>query len=122
MADPDRPKVDSSGAFTIHDNPVPNALPGEMPAAKAIALSPGSVETIRTLQGMALLRLVSKDPATRETFEGDKASVMQQLRQAKGHEALVQYVARLRKKHRKRITVSQELAKMDEKSSEKRKL
>ena len=60
------------------------------------------------------MQLEDKSLVTCEQFAADKVEFMQQIRRIKAHEALVRYVARLRKKFEKEITINPELAKMDD--------
>ena len=74
----------------------------------------GSVESVQTGEGFAVMQLEDKSLVTREQFASDKVDFTQQLRRIKAHEAIVRYVGRLRKKAEKEITINPELAKMDD--------
>jgi hypothetical protein len=121
LKDPGRPEAASSGPFSIQGTPIPNAAPGQTPAAKAFAMDKGSVESVQTGEGFAVMQLEDKSLVTREQFASDKVDFMQQLRRVKAHEALVRYVGRLRKKAEKEITVNPELAKMDDEGARPKK-
>lgn len=114
LQDPQRPDVVESDPFSIQSSPIPNAAAGQTPAAKAFAMEEGAVESVLTTEGVALMQLVSKSIIGPEDFATDKAKFMRMMRQAKGHEALVEYVARLRRQAEKETTINPELAKMDD--------
>lgn len=118
MEDPGRPKPESAGPFNVHGSPIPNAMPGQAPAAKAFTMKPGAVEVFTTSDGVAVMQLTSVDRATRESFETEKAMLMPRLRQVKAYEALTEYVGRLRKKAESRIKISDALLAMDKKSQD----
>jgi peptidyl-prolyl cis-trans isomerase D len=118
LDDPDRPKPESAGPFNVHGTPIPNAMPGQNPAARAFTMKPGEVEVFTTGDGVAVMQLTSVDRVTRASFDSEKAMVMPRLRQLKAHEALTEYVARLRNKVQAGIKISEGLLAMDKKTQE----
>jgi peptidyl-prolyl cis-trans isomerase D len=118
LDDPERPKPESVGPFNVHGSPIPNAMLGQAPAAKAFTMKPGEVEVFTTSDGAAVMQLTSVDRVTRASFDTEKAMIMPRLRQAKAYEALTEYVARLRKKAQAGIKISEGLLAMDKKTQE----
>lgn len=95
-----RPKVEISRPFGIDQNPLPSARSGTSVAALAFQLEKDDAvaeKPIETADGYAVLQLKSKDMATRDAFDEEKADLMAQLRSRKAEEALTSYVERLRK-------------------------
>ncbi|MBN1612519.1 MAG: SurA N-terminal domain-containing protein [Polyangiaceae bacterium] len=118
LDDPGRPKPESVGPFNVHSNPIPNAMLGQTPAARAFTMKPGEIEVFTTGDGVAVMQLSSVDRVTRASFDTEKAMIMPRLRYAKAHEALTEYVARLRKKAQAGIKISEGLLAMDKKTQE----
>jgi hypothetical protein len=118
LDDPGRPKPESVGPFNVHTSPIPDAMLGQAPAARAFTMKPGEVELFTTSNGVAVMQLTSVDRVTRASFDTEKAVVMPRLRQAKAHEALTGYVWRLRKKAQAGIKISEGLLAMDKKNQE----
>jgi peptidyl-prolyl cis-trans isomerase D len=118
LDDPGRPKPESVGPFNVHSNPIPNAMLGQSPAAKAFTMKPGEIDVFTTSDGVAVMQLTSVDRATRASFDAEKAMIMPRLRQLKAREALTEYVARLRKKAQAVIKISDSLLAMDKKNQE----
>jgi parvulin-like peptidyl-prolyl isomerase len=61
---------------------------------------------VKTSEGLCLVQLKERDPATRAQFEKDKGILVRGLRQVRAQEALTGYVADLRKKAEKEIKVN----------------
>jgi peptidyl-prolyl cis-trans isomerase D len=100
LADEDRPQVKNSMPFTIDGTPGPEFSPYSGVASRILALDkPGTLlpEPAATVDGVAVVRLVSKREATRESFEKDAGQLLERMREEKGREAVIEYVARLRK-------------------------
>ena len=57
-----------------------------------------SPQPIATQAGVVVLQLKEKTVPSREEFQKDKANILQSLTEAKANEALVRYVADLRRK------------------------
>jgi peptidyl-prolyl cis-trans isomerase D len=107
LASEDRPQVESSMPFTRGGTVIPNAKPGDDAADQLWAMDkPGVLSTpVETADGAAVVELVEKQLAKRADFDKDKAKLMAQRRTAKAQEAVVDYVARLRKAAEKKISV-----------------
>jgi peptidyl-prolyl cis-trans isomerase D len=100
LADESRPQVKNSTPFTVDGTPGPEFSPYSGVATKILALDkPGALltEPAPTVDGVAVVRLVSKREATRESFDKDAAPLIERMREEKGREAVIEYVARLRK-------------------------
>lgn len=96
-----RPKVEISRPFGRDQNPLPTARTGKSVAALAFQLEKDDAvyeEPIETSDGYAVLQLKSKDLATREAFNEEKAELIAQFRARKAEEALTSYVDGLRKR------------------------
>jgi peptidyl-prolyl cis-trans isomerase D len=96
----DRPKFEVSPPFTASGNPLPDVDPREPLASRAFALDkPDSVDEkpIETANGLVVIQLKEKTPASREEFEKDKWLILGQLRQAKAADAVARYVADLKR-------------------------
>jgi peptidyl-prolyl cis-trans isomerase D len=50
------------------------------------------------MTGLVVIQLKEKTPASREEFEKEKRSILSELRQAKAQDAVVRYVADLKRK------------------------
>jgi len=97
----DRPRVEISAPFPSSGNPLPQVTPKEPLAARAFELkNPDEVwqTPIQTSEGAVVLQLKEKNAASRTDFEKNKAELLGPMRAAKANEALVNYVADLRKK------------------------
>jgi peptidyl-prolyl cis-trans isomerase D len=113
LADAGRPKLETSAPFPIMGSPVPDALPSERAALELFKLDkPDAVLTkpIATQSGLAVVQLKEKSVAKREEFEKDKAAALRTLRQAKGREALMRYLAALRNQSKDKIKLDAALA------------
>jgi peptidyl-prolyl cis-trans isomerase D len=114
-ADAAAPKVTTSMPFTADETPGREFLPFSGIGAKVFALDkPGAVLTapVPTMQGVAVVSLVSKKEATRDDFEKDAPAMMERMRDEKAKEALVEYVARLRKQAAAGIKIDDDLKNM----------
>ncbi|HEY5961014.1 MAG TPA: SurA N-terminal domain-containing protein [Polyangiaceae bacterium] len=121
LADPSAPKVTVSMPFTADETPGREFLPFSGVGAKVFALDkPGAVLNVPvpTMQGVAVVSLVSKKEATREEFEKDAASMIERMRDEKAKEALVDYVARLRKQAANGIKIDDDLKNMKVRGSD----
>lgn len=113
LGDDDRPKVIIGTPFNIAQNPISNALPSEHPAVDAFALKKADAvhkDPIKTTEGFAVMQLKELDLAKREDFEKDKAELLESLRDSKAQDALIRYVAQLRKAAGDALRVNQAFA------------
>lgn len=97
---PDRPRFEVSTPFSVSGNPLPDVVPRESLAARAFELSkPDAVydRPIETETGLVVLQLKEKTAASRAEFDKDKWDIVRRLSRAKGEEALVRYVADLKR-------------------------
>lgn len=97
---PDRPRFEVSTPFSMSGNPLPDVVPRESLAARAFELAkPDAVyeRPIETESGLVVLQLKEKTAASREEFEKEKWDIVRRLSRAKGQEALVRYVADLKR-------------------------
>jgi len=97
----DRPRIEISAPFPSSGNPLPQVTPKEPLAARAFELkNPDEVwqTPIQTSEGAVVLQLKEKNAASRADFDKNKAELLGPMRAAKANEALVNYVADLRKK------------------------
>ncbi|HMJ15629.1 MAG TPA: SurA N-terminal domain-containing protein [Polyangiaceae bacterium] len=100
LADDTRPNLEISAPFGITSSPIPDALPGEPVASHAFALEkPDAVHPapIATERGFAVLQLKEKELSKPEQFEKEKHEIVRSLEHAKATDALVRYLAQLRK-------------------------
>ena len=100
LADADKPQVKNSAPFAIDSVPGREFSSYSGIGAKIFALQkPGDMLAgpVSTMQGTAIVRLVAKHETTSESFDKDGASLMERMREEKGREAVIEYVARLRK-------------------------
>lgn len=109
--DPERPQYLTSSAFNRGGDPIP-AISGEATEGVvkfAFESKPGDLaaEPIRTEDGFIVLALKELKPATREEFDKERDSFMQQLLAAKQAEALAQYVRRLRETEKAEIKIDE---------------
>jgi peptidyl-prolyl cis-trans isomerase D len=113
--DASKPKVAMSMPFGIDETPGREFLPFSGVGAKVFALDkPGAVlaAPVPTMQGVAIVSLVSKKEAARDDFEREAAQLIERMREEKAREALVEYVARLRKLAAANIRVDDDLKNM----------
>lgn len=100
LSAPDRPRFSVSPPFNVSGNPLPSVDPKEPLAARAFELKePDEVykTPIATSEGAVVLQLKEKTAAKREDFEKERPTIMRALQQAKAADALVRYVADLRR-------------------------
>jgi peptidyl-prolyl cis-trans isomerase D len=96
----DRPRFEVSPPFTASGNPLPDVVPRESLAARAFALDKADAideKPIETDTGLVVIQLKEKTPASREEFEKEKWTILAELRRAKARDALVRYVADLKR-------------------------
>jgi peptidyl-prolyl cis-trans isomerase D len=96
----DRPRFEVSPPFTASGNPLPDLEPRESLAARAFALEKADAideKPIETETGLVVIQLKEKTPASREEFEKEKWTILAELRRAKSRDALVRYVADLKR-------------------------
>lgn len=105
-----RPKVEISRPFNVLQNPIRNALQGDV-ASIAFELKPDQLyeKPITTRDGAAVMQLKSKEPAKREEFDKDKVKLIRQLSQVKANELLANYVAKLREEAGDQLTFDKAL-------------
>ncbi|MFO0659237.1 MAG: peptidylprolyl isomerase [Polyangiaceae bacterium] len=106
--DPDRPVVEEKKDITADGTLLAGAATGVNPTALGFALTkPGETtpDVIKLEQGYAVITLVEKKPASRETFEKEKERFSAALLEAKRHDALVAYVNNLREAAKNEIKV-----------------
>ncbi len=111
---PDRPKFEVSPPFTASGNPLPDVEPLEPLAARAFALEkPDAIDEkpIKTATGLVVIQLKEKTPASREEFEKEKWAIYSELKRAKARDALVRYVADLKRAAGDKLKVNEEFAK-----------
>jgi hypothetical protein len=121
LEDAEKPAVDISPPFNMRLNPIPEALPTETPAAFAYALDkPGALHPtpIATKDGVAVMQLKEKTLAKREDFDKERLSLMRELRKTKEVDAVVRYVARLRKSAGDELKVDKKFAEEPEPGKE----
>jgi peptidyl-prolyl cis-trans isomerase D len=98
--DADRPQLQTSSAFNRGGDPFPGLSPEGTTAVIEFAFSAqdGDVmaEPVRTADSFAVVQLKQHKKATREDFEKDRDTFVQELVRAKRDEALSLYVKRLR--------------------------
>jgi peptidyl-prolyl cis-trans isomerase D len=113
LADASRPRLEISAPFPVMGSPVADALPSERPALELFKLEkPDAVleKPIATQSGLAVVQLKEKSVAKREEFEKNKADALRALRDAKGREALMRYLAALRNQSKDKIKLDAALA------------
>jgi len=105
-----RPRVQRIGPFSLLERPIPGAT-GNVAALVFALAKPGDVHPspIPTGSGYSVVSLVEKKPADRAEFDREKLSIMRERQRAKGDEALVEYVAALRKAAEARIEINPNL-------------
>jgi peptidyl-prolyl cis-trans isomerase D len=98
--DPDRPQVQTSSAFNRGGDPFPGLSPEGTTSVVDFAFSgqDGDVlaEPVRIADAFAVVQLKQHKTATREEFDKDRDTFVQELVRAKRDEALSLYVKRLR--------------------------
>jgi peptidyl-prolyl cis-trans isomerase D len=98
--DGDRPQLQTSSAFNRGGDPFPGLSPDGTANVVAFAFSgqDGDVmaEPVRTQDAVAAVQLKQHKTATRDEFEKDRETFVQELVRAKRDEALSLYVKRLR--------------------------
>jgi peptidyl-prolyl cis-trans isomerase D len=100
LADEARPKLDISAPFSILSSPIPDALPGEPVANLAFELDkPDAVHAapIATERGFSVMQLKEKELSKPEQFEKERPEIVRSLQHVKATDALVRYLAQLRK-------------------------
>jgi parvulin-like peptidyl-prolyl isomerase len=98
LASEAKPRVEISSSFSPSGNPLPGATGGS-PAQQLFALQNADdlhPTPVTTHDGLAVLQLKEKTPATREDFETRKNDIIRELRLRKQSDAVVSYVKRLR--------------------------
>lgn len=112
LADDARPKVEISTPFTQLGSPIADALPSEAAASKAFALDkPDAIhpEPIATERGFAVMQLKEKELSNPAQFEKERVQLMRSMQHIKASDALVRYVAQLRKAAGDKIKVDARL-------------
>ena len=109
--DPERPQWLTSSAFNRGGDPIP-AISGEASenvVKFAFGSKPGDVtaDPIRTDDGFLVIALKELKPATREEFDKERDTFVQQLLAVKQAEALAQYVRRLREAEKAEIKIDE---------------
>jgi parvulin-like peptidyl-prolyl isomerase len=112
LADANRPKVEVTAPFPVMGAPVPNALPEERPATKLFELEPDQTleKPVGTQDGLAVVQLKEKTVAKKDEFEKNKFDTLRALRETKGREALMRYVAALRTESKDKIKLDAAIA------------
>lgn len=106
------PKVETSPPFTIDGAPSLEFSAFSGVGSQVFALDkPGELVPAPVVlsRGLSVVMLSSKSPADRKEFETSASSTLASLREAKAHDALVNYVARLRKQASHQIEVDASL-------------
>jgi peptidyl-prolyl cis-trans isomerase D len=109
----DRPKFEVSPPFNASGNPLPDVEPVEPLASRAFALQkPDDIDEkpIKTSTGLVVIQLKEKTPASREEFEKEKWSILAELKRAKARDALVRYVADLKRAAGDKLKVNEQFA------------
>jgi peptidyl-prolyl cis-trans isomerase D len=104
----DRPKFEVSPPFTLSGNPLPDVEPRESLAARAFALGKADAideKPIETMTGLVVIQLKELTPASREEFEKEKWAVVASLRKDKAADAIVRYVADLKRAAGDKLTI-----------------
>jgi peptidyl-prolyl cis-trans isomerase D len=109
--DPEKPAFLTSSAFNRGGDPIP-AISGEA-AEKvgkfAFEAKPNDVtpEPIATDDGMLVVQLKDRKPATKEDFDKERDTYVQALLMAKQNEALAYYVRRLREQSKDDVKIDE---------------
>lgn len=96
----DRPRFEVSAPFNASGNPLPDVEPTEPLGVKAFELKRADDvydKPVATATGALVMQLKERTDASREDFVKEKANVVRALLEAKSSEALVRYVADLRR-------------------------
>jgi peptidyl-prolyl cis-trans isomerase D len=106
-----RPRVEISAPFNLTGAPIPNATFGHSPAARAFELKQDEMfpEPVPTRDGLAVMQLKEKEPASRDDFEKDKTAILRSMRHAKMDQALIRFVERLRELAGDKVKISTSL-------------
>lgn len=109
--DPEKPAFLTSSAFNRGGDPIP-AISGEASekiVKFAFEAKPGDVsaEPIATDDGVLVVQLKDKKPATREDFDKERDTYVQGLLVAKQNEALAYYVRRLREQSKDDVKIDE---------------
>lgn len=110
----DRPRFEVSPPFTASGNPLPDVDSLEPLTSRAFALEkPDAIDEkpIKTATGLVVIQLKEKTPASREEFEKEKWTILAELKRAKARDALVRYVADLKRAAGDKLKVNAEFAK-----------
>jgi hypothetical protein len=107
----DRPRVDISSGFTRADtvNPVPNLAADVSAKEVAFTLEGADAvfpEALPTRDGVAVLQLKEKKPATREDFDKDKHDIVSQIKEVAQADALARYVKSLKERSKDAVVVN----------------
>jgi len=107
--DGDRPQVQTSSAFNRGGDPFPGLSPDGTTSVVGFAFSAqdGDVmaEPVRTPDAFAVVELKQHNTATRDQFEKDRETFVQELVRTKRDEALSFYVKRLREQAKDDIKI-----------------
>ncbi len=109
--DPEKPAFLTSSAFNRGGDPIP-AISGEA-AEKVVKFAfdakPNDVtnEPIATEDGMLVVQLKERKPATKEDFDKERDTYVQGLLMAKQNEALTYYVRRLREQSKDDVKIDE---------------
>jgi peptidyl-prolyl cis-trans isomerase D len=107
--DADRPQLQTSSAFNRGGDPFPGLSPDGTTAVVGFAFSAQDAEVmtepVRTADAFAVVQLKQHKKATREEFEKDRETFVQELVRAKRDEALSLYVKRLREEAKDDIKI-----------------
>ncbi|MEZ4296360.1 MAG: peptidylprolyl isomerase [Polyangiaceae bacterium] len=96
---PDRPLVQSTAAFNINGNPIPDAMEGTALVKEVFKLEkPGdtTANVVPLRGGYAIAVLKEKTPVKKEDWEKDREETLDAIRKTKQNDALILYVQRLR--------------------------
>ena len=111
---PDRPQFEVSSPFSASGNPLPDVEPMESIASRAFALGkPDDIDEkpIKTRTGLVLIQLKEKTPASREGFEKEKWALIADIKRMKARDAVVRYVAELKRTAGDKLKINEEFAK-----------
>jgi peptidyl-prolyl cis-trans isomerase D len=107
--DPDRPLVQTSSAFNRGGDPFPGLSPEGTTSVVEFAFGGQDgdvlVEPVRTPEAFAVVQLKQHKTTTRDEFEKERDTFVQELERAKRDEALSLYVKRLREQAKDDIKV-----------------
>ncbi len=109
--DPDRPQTQTSNAFNRGGDPLPGVTPDSQASVVSFAFSAkdGAVmdQPVRVPGGFDVVLLKQRKQSTREEYEKDRSSFLQELVGAKRDEALSLYVRRLREQAKDDIKIEE---------------